>query len=102
MVADREEMTVVTGIDFRAEFTNRGAQLVSFQLLEHDSGNGQVDLVRARTAPPYAFGLVDRDGTSAPLNDATVAQYQKMMAMGLGDLDKSGVAELTFKGRSLS
>ena len=38
-------------------------------------------------------------GVSAPLNDATVAQYQKMMAKGLGDLDKSGVAELTFPGR---
>ena len=34
-----------------------------------------------------------------PLNDATTAQYQKMVALGLGELDKSGVAELTFKGR---
>ena len=68
---------MVTGTDFRAEFSNRGAQLVSFQLLEHDSGNGQVDLIRARTAPPYAFGLVDRDGTSAPLNDALFVVSQE-------------------------
>ncbi|OYW74835.1 MAG: 2-hydroxy-3-oxopropionate reductase [Verrucomicrobia bacterium 12-59-8] len=38
-------------------------------------------------------------GLNLPLNDATKAQYEKMVALGLGDLDKSGVAELTFKGR---
>ncbi|MDF1814244.1 MAG: NAD(P)-dependent oxidoreductase [Verrucomicrobiales bacterium] len=41
-------------------------------------------------------------GIKAPLNDATISQYRKMMEIGLGDLDKSGVAELTFKGRALS
>ena len=34
-----------------------------------------------------------------PLNDATKAQYDKMVSLGLGGLDKSGIAELTFKGR---
>ncbi|MBL9131460.1 MAG: NAD(P)-dependent oxidoreductase [Verrucomicrobiaceae bacterium] len=34
-----------------------------------------------------------------PLNAATKAQYDKMVALGLGGLDKSGIAELTFKGR---
>ena len=34
-----------------------------------------------------------------PLAKATLAQYEKMVAAGFGDLDKSGVAELTFKGR---
>jgi 3-hydroxyisobutyrate dehydrogenase len=29
----------------------------------------------------------------------TKAQYDRMVAVGLGDLDKSGIAELTFKGR---
>ncbi|MFN0079777.1 MAG: NAD(P)-dependent oxidoreductase [Prosthecobacter sp.] len=38
-------------------------------------------------------------GLNLPLNDATKAQYDKMVALGLGGLDKSGVAELTFKGR---
>lgn len=38
-------------------------------------------------------------GVNAPLNDATVAQYQKMVDCGLGELDKSGIAELTFPGR---
>lgn len=34
-----------------------------------------------------------------PLNDATKAQYDRMTKEGLGDLDKSGIAELTFPGR---
>lgn len=38
-------------------------------------------------------------GLSLPLNDATKAQYEKMVSLGLGNLDKSGIAELTFKGR---
>lgn len=38
-------------------------------------------------------------GLNLPLNDATKAQYEKMVGLGLGGLDKSGIAELTFKGR---
>jgi len=34
-----------------------------------------------------------------PLAAATKKQYDRMIQLGLGDLDKSGVAELTFKGR---
>lgn len=35
-----------------------------------------------------------------PLAAATKAQFDRMVALGLGGLDKSGVAELTFKGRA--
>lgn len=38
-------------------------------------------------------------GLDLPLNSATKAQYEKMVKLGLGGLDKSGIAELTFKGR---
>jgi 3-hydroxyisobutyrate dehydrogenase len=38
-------------------------------------------------------------GLTLPLNDATTAQYEKMVKLGFGELDKSGIAELTFKGR---
>ena len=38
-------------------------------------------------------------GLQLPLAAATKAQYDRMVALGLGGLDKSGVAELTFKGR---
>jgi 3-hydroxyisobutyrate dehydrogenase len=34
-----------------------------------------------------------------PLAAAAYAQYAKMTKLGLGELDKSGIAELTFKGR---
>jgi 3-hydroxyisobutyrate dehydrogenase-like beta-hydroxyacid dehydrogenase len=34
-----------------------------------------------------------------PLAAATKKQYDKMVAEGMGELDKSGIAELTFKGR---
>jgi len=38
-------------------------------------------------------------GLNLPLAVATKAQYDRMLELGLGDLDKSGVAELTFKDR---
>jgi 3-hydroxyisobutyrate dehydrogenase len=38
-------------------------------------------------------------GLTLPLAAATKKQYDRMVAAGLGELDKSGVAELTFKGR---
>jgi 3-hydroxyisobutyrate dehydrogenase len=36
-----------------------------------------------------------------PLAAAAAAQYEKMVESGLGGLDKSGIAELTFPGRHL-
>lgn len=38
-------------------------------------------------------------GLTLPLAEATWQQYQRMVNLGLGELDKSGIAELTFKGR---
>lgn len=46
-----------------------------------------------------AAGLGKDVGLNLPLNAATQAQYQRMVQLGLGGLDKSGIAELTFKGR---
>ena len=48
-----------------------------------------------------AIAVAQEAGIQVPLAQATLTQYQKMVAAGLGDLDKSGVAELTFKGRSI-
>jgi 3-hydroxyisobutyrate dehydrogenase-like beta-hydroxyacid dehydrogenase len=36
-----------------------------------------------------------------PLATAALGQFDKMVKLGLGHLDKSGIAELTFKGRGL-
>ncbi len=46
-----------------------------------------------------ALDLADAEGITLPLAQATKGQYDRMIDLGLGDLDKSGVAELTFPGR---
>ena len=43
--------------------------------------------------------IAEEAGLNLPLNIATENQYKKMVQLGLGGLDKSGIAELTFKGR---
>jgi 3-hydroxyisobutyrate dehydrogenase len=46
-----------------------------------------------------ALKLGKAQGLSLPLAVATKKQYDRMVEEGLGELDKSGIAELTFKGR---
>src|SRR3984893_17589215 len=46
-----------------------------------------------------ALALGRGAGLNLPLAAATKAQYDAMVAAGLGELDKSGIAELTFKSR---
>jgi 3-hydroxyisobutyrate dehydrogenase-like beta-hydroxyacid dehydrogenase len=46
-----------------------------------------------------AFKLGRKCKLNLPLAKATMKQYEKMVEVGLGELDKSGIAELTFKGR---
>jgi len=49
-----------------------------------------------------ALDLAHSAGLDLPLARATKEQYDRMVAEGLGELDKSGIAELTFKDRSAS
>ena len=46
-----------------------------------------------------ALALAKEQGLNLPLAAATKAQYDRLVADGFGDLDKSGIAELTFPGR---
>jgi 3-hydroxyisobutyrate dehydrogenase len=46
-----------------------------------------------------ALALAKSSGLRLPLAQATLAQYERMKALGLGELDKSGVSELTFIDR---
>lgn len=46
-----------------------------------------------------ALKLAKSNGMNLPLAAAAKKQYDRMVTAGLGDLDKSGIAELTFKGR---
>src|SRR6266446_4136747 len=49
-----------------------------------------------------ALSLAKEKGLNLPLACATKKQYDRMIKEGLGELDKSGIAELTFKGRHKS
>lgn len=46
-----------------------------------------------------ALALAKREKLNLPLAAATKKQYDRMITEGLGELDKSGIAELTFRGR---
>jgi 3-hydroxyisobutyrate dehydrogenase len=46
-----------------------------------------------------ALEIAKSKGLNLPLAAATKKQYDTMVKKGLGELDKSGIAELTFKGR---
>jgi len=46
-----------------------------------------------------ALQLAESKSLNLPLAAATKAQFDRMVAAGLGELDKSGIAELTFPGR---
>ena len=46
-----------------------------------------------------ALKLANEQGLNLPLATATKAQFEKMKKLGIGGLDKSGIAELTFPGR---
>lgn len=46
-----------------------------------------------------ALSLAREAGLALPLATAAFEQYERMKAAGLGELDKSGVSELTFKSR---
>ena len=47
-----------------------------------------------------ALALAKAAGLTLPLAQATYDQYQRLVALGKGELDKSAVSELTFKDRS--
>jgi 3-hydroxyisobutyrate dehydrogenase len=46
-----------------------------------------------------ALKLAKAQGLTLPVAAAAKKQYDRMIQLGLGELDKSGIAELTFKGR---
>ncbi|MEZ5330484.1 MAG: membrane protein insertase YidC [Thermoanaerobaculia bacterium] len=65
------ERVVLENGEVRAELTNRGAELVSFQLKGHLSADhGAVDLVRRREEGPYLFAFADREEEPLPLDQA--------------------------------
>ena len=47
-----------------------------------------------------ALSLAEAAGVNLPLARATFDQYRRLVSIGKGELDKSGVAELTFRNRT--
>lgn len=70
--AAAEQRMVLENATSRAEFTNRGAQLVSLQLKnQRTTQGGAVELVRRRAEGPYPYGIVRRKGLEPhPLDKA--------------------------------
>lgn len=63
-----EERVVLESGEARAEFSNRGGDLVSFTLKRYLGHDGEaLDLVRRREAPPYFFSFADGEGAPLPL-----------------------------------
>jgi YidC/Oxa1 family membrane protein insertase len=72
--APSAEEVILETPETRARFTNRGAQLVSFQLKGHDNAAGEpLDLVRGGSDGLYPFGLAGADGKPHPLDQALFA-----------------------------
>ena len=87
----------------REVFSQTGA---NSQVLKTDGGDMQnrdhscfFSAAHAAKDSGIALALAKGQGLKLPLATATKSQYDRMIAAGLAELDKSGVAELTFKSR---
>jgi 3-hydroxyisobutyrate dehydrogenase-like beta-hydroxyacid dehydrogenase len=88
----------------REVFSQTGA---NSRVLETDGGDMQnrehecwFSASHAAKDSGIAVDLAKEAGLRLPLAEATLAQYRRMEQKGLGELDKSGVAELTFLDRN--
>jgi 3-hydroxyisobutyrate dehydrogenase len=86
------EIFARTGADSRVLATD-GADMAN---REHDC---YFSAAHAAKDSGIAAAMAREAGVAAPLAEAALAQYRRMVEAGLGELDKSGVAELTFPGR---
>ena len=69
--AEIEERVVVENPWLRAEFSNRGARLLSFRAKGQGVKEAEgLELVRERAKDEYPFALVGADGAGLPLNQA--------------------------------
>ncbi len=69
---------------------------IDMQNREHDT---YFSAAHAAKDSHIATALAHEAGLPLPLAEATAKQYDTMVELGLGELDKSGVAELTFASR---
>jgi YidC/Oxa1 family membrane protein insertase len=70
-VAAMEERPVIETDLLRAEFSNRGATLLSFRAKGQGvNETAGLELIRERGTDPYPFAVMSSDGAALPLNDA--------------------------------
>jgi 3-hydroxyisobutyrate dehydrogenase len=88
----------------RAVFAQTGA---GSRVLETDGADMQArdhevyfSAAHAAKDSGIALALAQAAGLRLPVATAAEAQFERMVELGLGELDKSGVAELTFPGRA--
>jgi 3-hydroxyisobutyrate dehydrogenase len=84
-----------TGANSRVLETD-GADMVT---REHDC---YFSAAHAAKDSGIANAMAKNAGVKTPLSLATEMQYQQLILLKLGELDKSGVAELTFPGRAFA
>ena len=81
--ATAESFVSVENDRFRAEFSNRGARLVSFRLKGHLDGEGEpMEMVRERSGGQYPFSLVGGEGEPLALEDALFVPREQIRRDG--------------------
>lgn len=86
IAAAAESTWILESEKLRAEFTNRGAQLVSFQIKSTREGEEDLELVRRRGSDPNPFALVLEGARSHPLNKALFEVEETRTDDGLPEL----------------
>ena len=92
VAAELEERPVLETETVRLEFSNRGAQLLSFRLKDHMEGEEALELIRDRGSDPHPFALVAGGEKWHRLNKA-------LFLWSLDEAD-SGEQVLRFRHRS--
>lgn len=83
LAAEAEKTLVLENADVRAEFTNRGGQLVSLvDKSKLDEAGAPLEMVQRRSTPPWPFALVDGAGAGLALNEALFVAEQSTSADG--------------------
>jgi 3-hydroxyisobutyrate dehydrogenase len=87
----------------REVFAQTGAASRVLQTDGEDMQNREHDVyfsaAHAAKDSNIAIALASEHGLDLPVSEAAARQFELMKALGLGELDKSGVAELTFLSR---
>jgi 3-hydroxyisobutyrate dehydrogenase-like beta-hydroxyacid dehydrogenase len=68
--------------------------------MQHRAHECYFSAAHAAKDSAIALGLANDAGLSLPVAESALGQYRRLIESGKGDLDKSAVAELTFKGRT--